>query len=187
MDRSPSPSSISARAPSLSLPFLVRALHTFDPSSLLSSTSSSSSQQIQSCLAFEAGNVVRCLGRDESGWWDGEVVEWSGQDGEEKVGNRGWFPSNYVEVLGVEEGVVAVGGGETRDVRSVRPGVSSREADAAFPCAGPPLTGRPDTTARHRPERRLARCSSRRRQESALPAQYSLVRSFCAFKSPAGG
>ncbi|BGP65911.1 Ras guanine nucleotide exchange factor bud5 [Rhodotorula toruloides] len=115
MDRSPSPSSISARAPSLSLPFLVRALHTFDPSSLLSSTSSSSSQQIQSCLAFEAGTVVRCLGRDESGWWDGEVVEWSGQDGEEKVGNRGWFPSNYVEVLGVEEGVVAVGGGETRD------------------------------------------------------------------------
>ncbi|BGP35350.1 Ras guanine nucleotide exchange factor bud5 [Rhodotorula toruloides] len=110
MDRSPSPSSIAARAPSPALPFLVRALHTFDPSSLLASTSSSSSQQIQSCLAFEAGTVVRCLGRDESGWWDGEVVEWSGQEGEERRGKRGWFPSNYVEVLGTEEGVVAIGG-----------------------------------------------------------------------------
>ncbi|KAK4330553.1 V-type proton ATPase subunit c' [Rhodotorula toruloides] len=93
----------------------LRALHTFDPSSLLPSTSSSSSQQIQSCLAFEAGTVVRCLGRDESGWWDGEIVEWSGQEGEEKVGKRGWFPSNYVEVLGSEEGVVAAGTGEAID------------------------------------------------------------------------
>ncbi|BGP27635.1 ras-like guanine nucleotide exchange factor [Rhodotorula toruloides] len=116
MDRSPSPSSSSVRPPSPSLPFLVRALHTFDPSSLLTSTSTGSSQQIQSCLAFEAGTVLRCLGRDESGWWDGEIVEWSQQDGGKRVGKRGWFPSNYVEVLGVEEeGAVASGGRETSD------------------------------------------------------------------------
>lgn len=63
---------------------------------------------------------MRCLGRDESGWWDGEIVEWSGQEGEEKVGKRGWFPSNYVEVLGSEEGVVAAGTGEAIDVRSIQ-------------------------------------------------------------------
>lgn len=118
MDRSPSPSSSSsARPPSPSVPFLVRALHSFDPTSLLSATSPGSAQQIQSCLAFDAGSVVRCLGRDESGWWDGEVVELDGQGREKKVGKRGWFPSNYVEVLAVEEGVVASVAGEASVVR----------------------------------------------------------------------
>jgi len=37
------------------------------------------------CLAFTAGQVIRVLNRDTSGWWDGEVD-----------GRRGWFPSNYV-------------------------------------------------------------------------------------------
>lgn len=37
------------------------------------------------CLHFLAGQVIRVLNRDNSGWWDGEVD-----------GRRGWFPSNYV-------------------------------------------------------------------------------------------
>ncbi len=37
------------------------------------------------CLAFRAGQVIRVLNRDPSGWWDGELD-----------GGRGWFPSNYV-------------------------------------------------------------------------------------------
>ena len=37
------------------------------------------------CLAFRAGQVIRVLNRDPSGWWDGELD-----------GNRGWFLSNYV-------------------------------------------------------------------------------------------
>lgn len=36
------------------------------------------------CLAFRAGQVIRVLNRDPSGWWDGELD-----------GKRGWFPSNY--------------------------------------------------------------------------------------------
>lgn len=48
----------------------------------------------ETCLSFSAGQIIKVFNRDESGWWDGEI------DGE-----RGWFPSNYVD----EEGM-AVGG-----------------------------------------------------------------------------
>jgi son of sevenless len=37
------------------------------------------------CLSFLAGQVIHVLNRDPSGWWDGELD-----------GQRGWFPSNYV-------------------------------------------------------------------------------------------
>lgn len=37
------------------------------------------------CLSFKAGQVIRVLNRDPTGWWDGELD-----------GRRGWFPSNYV-------------------------------------------------------------------------------------------
>lgn len=42
-------------------------------------------QRNATCLAFRAGQVIRVLNRDPSGWWDGELE-----------GSRGWFPSNYV-------------------------------------------------------------------------------------------
>jgi len=42
-------------------------------------------QRNATCLAFRAGQVIRVLNRDPSGWWDGELD-----------GCRGWFPSNYV-------------------------------------------------------------------------------------------
>ncbi|KAH9179155.1 ras guanine nucleotide exchange factor domain-containing protein [Lactarius sanguifluus] len=42
-------------------------------------------QRNATCLAFRAGQVIRVLNRDPSGWWDGELD-----------GSRGWFPSNYV-------------------------------------------------------------------------------------------
>lgn len=38
------------------------------------------------CLQFRAGQVIHVLNRDETGWWDGELD-----------GQRGWFPSNYVD------------------------------------------------------------------------------------------
>lgn len=61
----------------------VRALHDFQP------TTGSTT-----CLSFSAGQVIRTLNKDDSGWWDGELD-----------GKRGWFPSNYVEVLvGVRNG-----------------------------------------------------------------------------------
>ncbi|GAA5993217.1 hypothetical protein JCM10908_004513 [Rhodotorula pacifica] len=87
--------------------FLVRALHSFSPSSLPpSSSSTSTSTAAQTCLAFKQGQLLRCFNRDPSGWWDGQVVEEMGQggiregeEGQEGEGKRGWFPSNYVEVL----------------------------------------------------------------------------------------
>ena len=42
-------------------------------------------QRNATCLGFCAGQVIRVLNRDSSGWWDGELD-----------GSRGWFPSNYV-------------------------------------------------------------------------------------------
>lgn len=42
-------------------------------------------QGAATCLSFRAGQVIRVLNRDPSGWWDGELE-----------GRRGWFPSNYV-------------------------------------------------------------------------------------------
>jgi son of sevenless len=44
-----------------------------------------SEQRNATCLSFRAGQVIRVLNRDPSGWWDGELD-----------GSRGWFPSNYV-------------------------------------------------------------------------------------------
>lgn len=38
------------------------------------------------CLSFNAGQVIKTLNKDVSGWWDGELND----------GRRGWFPSNYV-------------------------------------------------------------------------------------------
>ena len=52
----------------------VLALHDFEPQA-----------QNATCLSFRAGEKIRVLNRDPSGWWDGELN-----------GRRGWFPSNYV-------------------------------------------------------------------------------------------
>lgn len=66
-------------------PDYVRALHDFH----------SSSTSGTATLSFLAGQVIRVYNKDTSGWWDGELE-----------GLRGWFPSNYVELLegGIGEG-----------------------------------------------------------------------------------
>ncbi|KIJ64545.1 hypothetical protein HYDPIDRAFT_28484 [Hydnomerulius pinastri MD-312] len=64
-------------------PEFVLALHDFIPQ-----------QQNATCLSFRAGQVIRVLNRDSSGWWDGELN-----------GQRGWFPSNYVSA---DEGVISL-------------------------------------------------------------------------------
>ena len=61
----------------------VLAMHDFAPQ-----------QQDANCLSFRAGQVIHVLNRDESGWWDGELD-----------GQRGWFPSNYVNT---EAGVTSL-------------------------------------------------------------------------------
>ncbi|GJN94326.1 hypothetical protein Rhopal_007400-T1 [Rhodotorula paludigena] len=67
---------------------LVRALHSFSPATLAGTANTPQEQQASSCIAFEAGQIIKCLNRDPSGWWDCEVD-----------GKRGWAPSNYLEDL----------------------------------------------------------------------------------------
>ncbi|KAF1807231.1 ras guanine nucleotide exchange factor domain-containing protein [Mucor lusitanicus] len=43
------------------------------------------------CLSFEQGDQIEVLSKLESGWWNG----WC-------KGQRGWFPSNYVQVISEE-------------------------------------------------------------------------------------
>ncbi|GAA5919284.1 hypothetical protein JCM1841_006540 [Sporobolomyces salmonicolor] len=88
MSNSPDPSLRSASplnsfASTLAAPFLCRALHSFSPSSIPSNPA-----ETGTCLSFEQGQIIRCLNQDQSGWWDGELD-----------GRRGWFPSNFVELL----------------------------------------------------------------------------------------
>jgi son of sevenless-like protein len=45
-----------------------------------------------SSLCFKKGDFIEVLAQLETGWWDG----WCD-------GNRGWFPSNYVEVVDDDE------------------------------------------------------------------------------------
>lgn len=61
----------------------VLAMHDFAPQ-----------QQDANCLSFRAGQIIHVLNRDSSGWWDGELE-----------GQRGWFPSNYVNA---EAGVTSL-------------------------------------------------------------------------------
>ena len=76
---------------------LVRALHSFEP------TTAGAAATGGSCLSFEAGQLIRCLNKDPSGWWDGQVIlSHDGPNGHEQLGERGWFPSNYVEELADE-------------------------------------------------------------------------------------
>jgi son of sevenless-like protein len=60
--------------------FFVRALYDF--------TSDDASS-----LSFEKGAIIEVLTQLESGWWDGLLG----------INTRGWFPSNYVEVISDEE------------------------------------------------------------------------------------
>lgn len=43
-------------------------------------------------LSFRRGDIIEVLNRLETGWWDGLLGE-----------QRGWFPSNYVEIISDEE------------------------------------------------------------------------------------
>lgn len=45
-----------------------------------------------SALSFKTGDIIEVLSMQDSGWWDGLLR-----------GERGWFPSNYVEVVPDDE------------------------------------------------------------------------------------
>lgn len=62
--------------------FFVKARYDFNPTS-------------SNMLRFQAGAVIEVLGQLESGWWDGLL------DSE----TRGWFPSNYVELISDESAI----------------------------------------------------------------------------------
>ncbi|KAH9933132.1 ras GEF [Epithele typhae] len=54
-----------------------------------------------SSLSFHKGDIIEVLTRLESGWWDGLLND-----------ERGWFPSNYVEIISDQEAEAALGGSD---------------------------------------------------------------------------
>ncbi|MCO5603842.1 hypothetical protein L7F22_057995 [Adiantum nelumboides] len=60
--------------------FFVRAVYDFTPAD-------------NSSLSFKQGDIIEVLTQLESGWWDGLMGG----------SIRGWFPSNYVEIVSEEE------------------------------------------------------------------------------------
>lgn len=64
---------------SLDVQILVKALYDFESDDTTN-------------LTFKKDDVIQVLAQLESGWWAGYCD-----------GRQGWFPSNYVEVLGEEE------------------------------------------------------------------------------------
>jgi len=52
--------------------------------------------QDASALSFCRGDVIEVLNQQPSGWWDGLLAD-----------ERGWFPSNYVELISDEEADMA--------------------------------------------------------------------------------
>ncbi|PWN45489.1 ras GEF [Ceraceosorus guamensis] len=68
------------------------------------------------CLSFAAGQVIKVFNRDTSGWWDGELE-----------GQRGWFPSNYVD----EEGI-GFGSPEASDMRLELAGDGERDTSQPY-------------------------------------------------------
>lgn len=54
-----------------------------------------SGEQHQQGLSFEAGEIIRVVQALPGGWWEGE-----------RDGDRGWFPSSYVQVLEVRDEVI---------------------------------------------------------------------------------
>ncbi|KAI9260717.1 ras guanine nucleotide exchange factor domain-containing protein [Phascolomyces articulosus] len=73
----------------------------------------------QSSLSFERGDFIDVLAQLESGWWDG----WCN-------GARGWFPSNYVEMINVNpelaDSVMPTAGGGASGRRARKGSVDSR-------------------------------------------------------------
>jgi son of sevenless-like protein len=57
--------------------------------------------QDASALSFRRGDIIEVLNQQPSGWWDGLLGD-----------ERGWFPSNYVTMISLEEAELAFSGSD---------------------------------------------------------------------------
>lgn len=99
--------------------FFVRALYDYQ------STDASS-------LSFRRGDLIEVLSRLPSGWWDGLLGD-----------ERGWFPSNYVQVVSDEEAdaelnareaeAAAAGGGPTSPALQHQHAVAEQQNGHSWP------------------------------------------------------
>ncbi|KNZ57669.1 hypothetical protein VP01_2103g2 [Puccinia sorghi] len=97
--QSPSPTSLFKTSQASSpVDDLVLALYDF----------SANAPSTNRCLSFKAGQVIRVVNRDKSGWWDGEMIltsksplntSFSSSSSTPPAIQRGWFPSNYVNSI----------------------------------------------------------------------------------------
>lgn len=112
-------------------PDCVLAMHDFVPEAGKANT----------CLAFQAGQIIHVLNRDTSGWWDGKIDD----------GRRGWFPSNYVTAtanLLTEEELPKAKVRSTRD-NITYANISSRHSDLVTCILCPPCRLRLGLAPRH--------------------------------------
>ena len=56
-------------------------------------------------LSFRQGDLIQVITQLESGWWDGFIN-----------GVRGWFPSNYCQLVSIEEGAEEEANGQRRSL-----------------------------------------------------------------------
>ena len=66
--------------------------------------------QDASALSFCRGDIIEVLNQQPSGWWDGLLAD-----------ERGWFPSNYVEVISDEEADMAFAAMESSGIEGTVP------------------------------------------------------------------
>src|ERR1700683_3111920 len=69
-----------------------------------------------SSLSFRKNDILEVVNRLESGWWDGFLGE-----------SRGWFPSNYVAILSIDEAEALVYNSQI--TRQTQPGPSNYGKD----------------------------------------------------------
>ncbi|KAF9454846.1 ras GEF [Macrolepiota fuliginosa MF-IS2] len=70
--------------------------------------------QDASALSFRRGDIIEVLNQQPSGWWDGLLGD-----------ERGWFPSNYVVPISLEEAEMAFSGSDY----SIGDGVAQSDSD----------------------------------------------------------
>jgi len=78
-------------------------------------------------LSFRRGDIIEVLTRLETGWWDGLLGE-----------ERGWFPSNYVDIISDEEADIGLAALELQQQQQQQP--SNVQLIPTFPQSSSQIT-----------------------------------------------
>ena len=87
-------------------------------------------------LSFQRGDIIEVLTRLETGWWDGLLGE-----------DRGWFPSNYVDIISDEEADIGLAALELQQQQQQQQ-QSSAQLMPTYPLSSSHSTSTQSTLAR---------------------------------------